>query len=159
MLMAGNERIGREKSNRCAGIGIASGRAGSVFSKGLRFFLSNSEATGKAVKSGHSCAAVTHHRPPFRHRCGSKANLRIAGGEGEGREHAKRANSKGPNRQNPKQSPGQCRRVLGLAPGFWNLRGARKKCGVRTSAFRDSPCRCLVRAPATNLQRTFEGWE
>jgi|SRR5581483_4973750 len=32
------------------------------------------EALGKAVKTGHSCAAVTHHRPPPRGRRAGKAN-------------------------------------------------------------------------------------
>ena len=34
----------------------------------LRFFPVNSAVTGKAVQTGHSSAAVTHHRPPFRFR-------------------------------------------------------------------------------------------
>ena len=38
--------------------------------------LVNSKDTGKAVKIGHSCAAVTHHRPPPATGAG-KANLRL----------------------------------------------------------------------------------
>jgi hypothetical protein len=53
--------------NRCAGIGLAAWAAGRVLCQPhLRFFSVNSAVTGKAVQSGHSCAAVTHHRPPFR---------------------------------------------------------------------------------------------
>ena len=32
----------------------------------------NSRETGKAVQTGHSSAAVTHHKPPFRLRAGAE---------------------------------------------------------------------------------------
>ena len=47
------------------------------------FILKKAEATGKTVKIGHSCAAVTYHKPPSGLSGWSKANR--ATGEGEGR--------------------------------------------------------------------------
>jgi len=43
-------------------------------------------SAGKAVKSGHSCAAVTHHKPQARRftACESQSAISVAG-EGEGR--------------------------------------------------------------------------
>src|SRR3954468_6604336 len=46
-------------------------------------------SAGKAVKTGHSCAAVTHHRPASRIR-GSKASRATGEGAGEEARHGSR---------------------------------------------------------------------
>ncbi|MDB6116217.1 MAG: hypothetical protein JWQ62_3162 [Lacunisphaera sp.] len=46
----------------------------------------HSEDPGKAVQTGHSCAAVTHHRPPARRQARAQSQFPTpVGGEGEGR--------------------------------------------------------------------------
>src|ERR1017187_10865193 len=46
---------------------------------------------GKAVRTGHSCAAVTHHRPTTAPSGAGKANRGARPGEGEGRGKARSA--------------------------------------------------------------------
>lgn len=50
------------------GVGWRGGCVGAF----LRFFQFNPAVTGKAVQSGHSSAAVTHHKSPFRFRAGTQ---------------------------------------------------------------------------------------
>ena len=96
------------------------------------FILKKAEATGKTVKIGHSCAAVTYHKPPSGLSGWSKANR--ATGEGEGR---------GDVLVLPRK------KILG--------RRVHEKCGVRTSVFSTHRAGALC-ALATNLQRLIEGW-
>jgi hypothetical protein len=49
MLMAANERKRNESSNKCTGFVVAWDGGRSVLCRRLKFFLFNSEATGKAV--------------------------------------------------------------------------------------------------------------
>ena len=60
----------------------------------LRFFPVNSAVTGKAVQTGHSSAAVTHHRPPFRFRAEAEPVSGLPGAKA-GARRAKRASNNG----------------------------------------------------------------
>ena len=91
-------------------------RGSSTFSVRVLFTFG---VQGKAVRTGHSCAAVSHDRPPPRRR-------------------TTRAKPFGPTRR---------RRRRGDRPAF--LRGRRRhRCGVRISSLARSRGRCVMRAAA-----------
>jgi hypothetical protein len=58
---------------------------------GRWLFFFQSRSAGKAVKTGHSCAAVTHHKPRRASSGVRKANRHASVGEGEGRGRAEKS--------------------------------------------------------------------
>src|SRR5262245_35090092 len=91
----------------------------------LQFFSVHSAATGKAVRFGHSCAAVTHHESPFRTQGGNTASR--ATGEGGEEEHVCDVQRPKPSGQMPNKSaalPGRLKNWR-LDLGVWSLRRRR----------------------------------
>src|ERR1019366_6545313 len=68
---------------------LAGGRAG-LERWASEFFAEIFRATGKAVRIGHSCAAVTHHRPPSRASGSTASRDRPMKAEARRRDHASR---------------------------------------------------------------------
>ena|SRR5688572_16789914 len=62
---------------------------GALVAAFLRFFSNNSAVTGKAVQTGHSSAAVTHHEPSFRFRAGTQPIAGSPAVKARGRQRAK----------------------------------------------------------------------
>jgi hypothetical protein len=109
------------------GVGWRGGFVG-VF---LRFFPFNPAVTGKAVQSGHSSAAVTHHKSPFRFRAGAKPVSGVS-------------EAKAGRRQAPSAREEQSAKSIGFSPWLLPLgplRAERAQCGVRTSVCGNSPRR------------------
>lgn len=66
--------------------GLMRAEAGGTLARNSLFFSTHVRAAGKAVKTGHSCAAVTYQSRPTPRGTNARAKpIGVASGEGEGR--------------------------------------------------------------------------
>jgi hypothetical protein len=120
----------------------------------------NSAVTGKAVQTGHSSAAVTHHEPSFRFRAGTQPVGQPA--KARGRKHARGVQTPNPKSQTSKW-------FRGLRPftisrlDLWSLDFARHASNAESEhlsaeTHRAEACACLGDKPSSHLMKRESGY-